>query len=89
VSQGDESLLEFPCRFPIKVMGEASDALRERVNEILERNLDASAEVTLEERASRAGRYLSITVTLTAQSREQLDTLYREFSAAEEILMAL
>src|SRR5690606_3400088 len=72
-----ESLLEFPCAFPIKVMGlhEAGfvDAM---VALVLQHDAGFDA-ATLERRPSSGGKYLGLTITVTATSREQLDGLYR------------
>ena len=73
-----ESLLGFPCDFPIKVMGETQPGFAQAVTEVVLRHapdFDASA---MEMRKSRLGKYLSLTVTVRATSRFQLDELYRE-----------
>jgi uncharacterized protein len=73
-----ESLLAFPCDFPIKVMGETQPGFAQAVMEVVLRHapdFDASA---MEMRKSRLGKYLSLTVTVRATSRLQLDELYRE-----------
>lgn len=73
-----ESLLAFPCDFPIKVMGETQPGFAQAVMDVVLRHapdFDASA---IEMRQSRLGKYLSLTVTVRATSRLQLDELYRE-----------
>jgi putative lipoic acid-binding regulatory protein len=84
-----ESLLEFPCEFPIKVMGRTGVAFRAITLEIVERHagkLDASR---ISERLSGKGNYQSITYTVEAQSRAQLDAIYRELTASGIVLVAL
>ncbi|MDR0227060.1 MAG: DUF493 family protein [Burkholderiaceae bacterium] len=76
-----DSLIEYPSRFPIKVMGVKADNLVHEITQIAERfdpQFDAS---TIELRPSSNGNYLGVTVTVTATSREQLDSLYRAFTS--------
>lgn len=83
------SLLEFPCDFPIKVMGRADVALDRTVLDVLRAHIGATAAPRLATRASSGGRYISVTVTITATSQEQLDGIYRELSAHEQVMMVL
>ena len=86
----DESTpLEFPCVFPIKVMGRTSDEFEGLVLNLVNRHVDTPAETQISSRPSREGRYTALTITITATSREQLDNIYRELSACEHVLMAL
>ncbi|HEY6011409.1 MAG TPA: DUF493 domain-containing protein [Nitrospirota bacterium] len=78
----------FPCSFPLKVMGRNTDAFENAVRAILDRHL-RGAQVVFEKRPSSSGKYLSLTATFTAESREQLDTLYRELNAHELVVMTL
>lgn len=78
--QPDKSLIEYPCAFPIKVMGLNVEGFTEAIVMIagqFDPGFDAS---TLVARPSKAGNYLGLTVTVTATSREQLDELYRTLS---------
>lgn len=84
----EQSLLQFPCEFPIKVMGEPPEFV-ELVRELIGHHLETPDDFQLSVRESRNARYLSVTVTITATSREQLDAIYRELSAHERVLMAL
>ncbi|MBL8394146.1 MAG: DUF493 domain-containing protein [Candidatus Accumulibacter sp.] len=81
MSETQESLFEFPCAFPLKIMGLASDDLAQAVLEVVLRHAPDFDAATMEMRASSAGRYLSLTCTINATSRAQLDRLYRELSA--------
>ena len=83
----DESLLEFPCDFPLKVMGRDDAGFRSAAQGIVDQH--ASDAEPPEERPSRDGTYLSLTYTIRARSREQLDTIYRELSAHEDIMVVL
>lgn len=75
-----ESLLTFPSAFPIKVMGRTQDGFAQAVVEVVKRHAPDFDPATLEMRASRENNYLSLTVTVHATSREQLDGLYRELT---------
>lgn len=89
MSPETESALEFPCRFPIKAMGPAEHDLVDLVGTIVARHdpqLDFNA---IRSKASSGGRYVSVTITVNATSRAQLDAIYRELTAREEILMVL
>ena len=84
-----ESLIEYPSRFPIKVMGAKVDGLVQAVTE-LARQFDPTFDAsTIELRDSRAGNYLGVTITITATSREQLDDLYRALSSHPMVKVVL
>jgi uncharacterized protein len=85
----DESPLQFPCSFPIKAMGRAGSDFEGQVVAIVRRHAPDLGEGAVRTRASRAGSYLSVTVNVRARSRDQLDAIYRDLTACEEVLMAL
>jgi putative lipoic acid-binding regulatory protein len=85
----DETLLEFPCRFPIKVMGAATDEFRSLALGIITQHFGEPASVDIEERPSSGGRYLGITITVDAQSKAQLDAVYRDLTSCRQVLVAL
>ena len=84
----EESLMEFPCSFPIKAMGKAIDDFDLLVVEIVRKHHSDVTEGSVKTRPSREGKYISVTVTINAQSREQLDNIYLELTAHERVLMA-
>lgn len=83
------SALEFPCAFPIKIMGRTRDGFAQAIVEIVARHAPDFEPATLEMRSSRAGNYLSVTATVNATSRDQLDALYRELVAHPMVAMVL
>jgi len=85
----EESLLEFPCRFPIKMMGRESESFRRDAIRLVERHTGHIDDADISEAASSKGNFVSITVTITATSRRQLDDIYRDLSASEAVLVAL
>lgn len=75
-----DSLIEYPCAFPLKIMGASDSALADAVLAIVQRHDPDFEGARMEMRASRNGKYVSLTCTITAISRNQLDTLYLELS---------
>ena len=84
-----ETLLEFPCDFPVKIMGLAGNDLAQAVLTVVARHDPDFDGATMEMRASSGGKYLSLTCTLNAQSKAQLDALYRELSAHPMVKVVL
>jgi putative lipoic acid-binding regulatory protein len=89
MNEQKQSALQFPCDFPLKVMGRASPCFDAVVMEIVLRHVGAVREGAVSLRASSNGNYLSVTVTVQAESQDQLDNLYRELSGHERVLMVL
>ena len=88
-SATDETLLEFPCDFPIKMMGRDQPAFRTAARALVEQHVGQVEDDAIRTVLSKNGRFLSITITVRAESREQLDDIYRALSAHEEVLVAL
>ena len=84
-----ESLLEFPCAFPLKIMGRTTDGFAQAVSDVVCKHAPDFDSASMEMRASRLNNYLSLTCTVNASSREQLDALYRELSAHPQVVMVL
>lgn len=76
----EQSLIEYPSQFPIKVMGTNVDGFADAVIAVARKFDPLLDPASVESRLSTAGKYLSLTVTITATSREQLDELYRTLS---------
>jgi len=85
----DQSLIEYPSRFPIKVMGANVDGFVHAVTEVARRFDPSFDAATVEIRPSSGGKYLGVTVTITATSREQLDELYRTLSTHPMVKVVL
>lgn len=84
----EETLLEFPCQFPIKAMGKACNEFEQAVLEIFKRHVPDLAENAIKQRPSGKGNYLAITVTITATSKAQLDAIYIDLTACEHVAMS-
>ena len=89
MSESDAPVLAFPCEFPIKVMGKTQTGYAQAVTEVVTRHAPDFDPATLEMRSSREGNYLSLTFTIRAVSREQLDELYRELCDHPMVTMVL
>ena len=85
----DETVMEFPCEFPIKVMGKTAEDFDAMVVSIVRKHAPEYTDVAVKTRQSRGGQYISVTVTIQAQSREQLDNIYMDLTANDRVLMAL
>ena len=89
MSENDDTLLQFPTDFPIKIMGEKREGFAHAMIELVQRHAPDFKAETLEMRASSSGKYLSVTCTIRATSKAQLDALYREITAHPWVNMAL
>lgn len=85
----EDTLLEFPTEFPIKIMGEATDEFRSLAIGIVTRHFGALAPEHIEERPSSGGKYLGLTLTVRAESKAQLDAVYTELTSCRQVLVAL
>lgn len=85
----NESLLEFPCDFSIKAMGKAEPDFDILVYELVRRHAPDIHEGAVRSRPSKGGKWVSVTVTLRAESRDQLDAIYLDLTAHEKVVMAL
>jgi hypothetical protein len=84
-----ESLISYPCAFPIKVMGEKAEGFVAAVTSVAHALDPQFDESTVELRQSKGGRYLGVTITITATSREQLDEFYRTLSTHPMVKVVL
>lgn len=84
-----DSLIEYPCDFPIKIMGVMQDAFAQTMVDVVSSHDPEFHAGKLEMRPSTKGNYLSLTVSVRATSREQLDNLYRALSSHPMVKMVL
>jgi uncharacterized protein len=85
----EQSLIEYPSQFPIKVMGLKVDGFVQAVVSVAQQFDPALDPASVELRPSSGGKYLGVTVTVTATSREQLDELYRTLSTHPMVKVVL
>jgi uncharacterized protein len=89
MSESPDSPLEFPCNYPVKAMVRTSAEARTAVLTVISRHSDFCHRDDVRIRPSRNGRFESITVTITVNSREQLEKIYAEVRALNEVVMTL
>jgi putative lipoic acid-binding regulatory protein len=89
MSDSEETLLEFPCDFPIKVMGRAEPGFDQLIMELVRRHAPDLEEGAITSRPSKGGKWIAVTVTLRAQSKSQVDAIYLDLTAHEKVVMAL
>ena len=85
----EESVIEFPCEFPIKMMGRDTPEFRTTARGLIEHHVGPVADESIKTNLSGKGNFVSITVTVTAISQQQLDDIYRDVSGHDDVLMAL
>jgi hypothetical protein len=81
--------LKFPCDFPIKIIGNHHDRFRAEMIAILLKHVPDLSLDTITTRESNGGKYLSVSAQFTAQSRAQVDDLYRELTAHADVKWVL
>jgi putative lipoic acid-binding regulatory protein len=85
----EQSLIEYPSAFPIKVMGEHAEGFVDAVVAVARRFDPGFDAATVQTRPSKGGKYLGVTITITATSRGQLDELYRTLSTHPMVKVVL
>ncbi len=85
----EESVIEFPCDFPIKMMGRDTPEFHATARSLIENHTGPLAEESIQINVSSKGNFVSITVTVNATSQQQLDDIYRDVSGHDDVLMAL
>ncbi len=87
---GDRTtLLEFPCRFPIKAMGRVSDDFQGIVEQIIFDHAELWEDESVQLTPSREGNFVSLTAVIEATSQDQLDAIYQGLTDCEQVIMAL
>jgi putative lipoic acid-binding regulatory protein len=84
-----ESLIEYPCDFPIKVLGRTQAGFAQAILEIVRSHAPDFDGSSMEMKTSKQGKYLSVTCTIRATSRHQLDDLYRALCDHPMVVMVL
>ncbi len=84
-----DTFFEFPCQFPVKAMGKTNIELDLLVLEIISRHVETISKDAVATRPSKDGNYLSVTVTIEASSKQQLDAIYQDLHDHPHVLMTL
>jgi putative lipoic acid-binding regulatory protein len=85
----DTPLAEYPCEFPIKILGQTRAGFAQAILEVVKRHAPEFDGAAMEMRSSKRGKYLSLTCVIRAHSREQLDRLYRDLCDHPMVVMVL
>ncbi|MCK5812704.1 MAG: DUF493 domain-containing protein [Cocleimonas sp.] len=85
----EESLIEFPCDFPVKVMGAAIPEFHQCILEIANKHDPHFNPDKTKQRDSKTGKYTSLTLIIHAENKPQLDALYQDLTDCELVLWAL
>lgn len=89
MSDESETLLVFPCDFAIKAFGKTGDAFENAVKDIVMRHVDSLTDDAITRNSSKKAKYTSITVTIQATNKQQIDNIYIDLTADENVVMAL
>ena len=89
MTEREETLFAFPCDFPVKAMGKAGEDFELLVLDIVRRHAPDLDDARVKLRESRGGKWVSVTVTIQAQSKDQLDAIYRDLSGHERVVWAM
>lgn len=87
--QREELVLAFPCDFPIKVVGAATEQFPERVCKIACCHDASFTPDKVKQRSSSTGKYQSLTLMIRATSKEQIDAIYQDLKTCDGVLWAL
>jgi uncharacterized protein len=87
--QKDTTLLEFPCSYPLKVLGSNKNEFYSMVCAIIERHVADTSQITYSSRTSNGDKYMAITATFMAQNHEQLTAMYEELNGHPLVIMTL
>lgn len=84
----DDTLFEFPCKFPIKAMGRSIIGIETTIVEIVRRHTPEADVISVRTRLSSGSKYIGVTVSITARSKGQLDAIYMDLSAHPDVLVS-
>jgi putative lipoic acid-binding regulatory protein len=84
-----DTLLKFPCEFPLKVVGDSTFDIEDLVRTTLDKNLSHTQDIEITVRESSAGKYTSVTALFIAQDKAELDSIYTKLSGHDKVKMVL
>jgi uncharacterized protein len=89
VDEPEAPKIEFPCEYPIKVLGTSSDTFETVIFEVFERHAPGFDQASIGSRASRNGTFTALTITITATGPEQLEALHQDLLATGHVKMVI
>ena len=84
-----DATIEFPCNFPIKIIGRNTDNLMELVISVIRAHVPGFQAQSITSRESGQGKYVSVTVVLRATDKSILNKIYRDLSSNQKVIMVL
>lgn len=85
----EDTLLEFPCEFTVKTMGLSGNDFDAVAFAIVKRHAPDIGEGAVKTKTSKTGKYISVSITLQARSKKQLDAIYQDLTDCKQVLMSL
>ncbi|MAD91110.1 MAG: transcriptional regulator [Gammaproteobacteria bacterium] len=85
----EDSLIDFPCKFPIKIMGRDTQKFRNTVHKLVEKHAGPIDKDSIKINLSDGSNFVAMTITITASSQQQLDDIYQDVSSHNDVLIAL
>ncbi|MCF6282209.1 MAG: DUF493 domain-containing protein [Candidatus Polarisedimenticolaceae bacterium] len=89
MSDNEDTLLEFPCEFSIKAMGKSDPHFETEVTKIVLKHVPELYDGAVTSRPSKGGKWLAVTITITATSKAQIDAIYTDLSGFDKVVMSL
>ena len=89
ISQQDPPKIEFPCKYPIKIMGRQSANFKDTVLQVMRKHAGDISDAQVKHRAGGKGTFVSLTVTITATGKDQLDAIFEDLKATGVVQMVL
>jgi len=89
MTESNDTLLEFPCDFAIKAFGKKDSDFEQTVYELVKVHAPEISLDDLSAKQSSGGKYLSVTASIRAQSKPQLDAIYQALTDSDDVLMSL
>ena len=85
----DPPKIEFPCPYPVKVMGKAGANFQEEILEVISRHAELTSDYSISSRPSAKGNYISVTVVIEATGQDQLEALFADLMAVDDVKLVL
>ncbi len=82
-------LIDYPSRYPLKVFGNQSVEFEDIVLALIRARCPQAEHFEVSSRASKAGKYIALTITFTVQNQKQLENIYQDLYACEHVVMSL
>ena len=83
------ALIDYPARFPLKVFGNQHEDFESTVLALIRARIPQAEHIDVRRRESRGGKYLALTLTFTVYTQQQLEDIYRDLYACEQVVMSL